>query len=233
MAKEKMTWEQLLDILVILFKMFLGGKVQYESVPCQVAQDIVKGDPEWFAGQFVKFLANGARFIFGGLKVTCASLNPAEFIGAGWMFWKGPKDGKGLEGEEERDKVSLALTEVDFDKADFLPCLNEGEGSITGEEKLVCLRKLNRPLYGAIQFMGLWQDYQQCQDKAQSKLEQLYSQKGVTYIDFFGDILRTPDGLRCVLCLCRDDDGSWDWRCYWLDGGWSEHSFSAVAQQVS
>jgi len=53
----------------------------------------------------------------------------------------------------------------------------------------------------------LWQDYQQ--NKAESVLEKLYQQKGITYIDFFGDILRGPDGDRYVLYLCRHDDGSW------------------------
>jgi len=235
MAREKMTVRQMVDILCILWKMFLGGEVAYDDVSCETAQNIVKGDHNWFARQFVRFLANGCRFIFGSLTVACAPFDPAKFpsFGEGWSFWKGPKDGNGLEGEEERDKVSLALAEVDFEKTDFLICLEEGESSITGEEKLLRLRKLGRPIYGANQFLGLWQDYQSCQNKADSKLEKLYQQKGVTYVDFFGDILRFPDGRRYVLFLYRDDDGSWHWGCSWLDYDWRVCRFSAVAQQVS
>lgn len=187
--------------------------------------------PEEFGRRFTAFLRAGARFILGGFKVACAPFDPAQFINKGWSFWKGPKDGNGLDGEEERDQASLALTEVDLEKSDFLTCLEKGESSITGEEKLIRLRKLNRPLFGATQFMGLWQDYQE--NKAQSVLEKLYQQKSITHIDFFGDILRYPDGLRCVLYLCRHDDNSWRWHDSWLAQGWHVHIFSAVAQQVS
>ncbi len=212
----------------------VGTQVNWDLVDGQKLQDeVISLPPEEFGRRFTAFLKAGARFVFGGLKVACAPFDPAKFLNKDWAFWKGPKDGNGMEGEEERDKASLALAEVDFEKADFLTCLEKGEGSITGEEKLIRLRKLNRPLYGATQFMGLWQDYQQCQDKTQSKLEKLYQQKVVTYIDFFGDILRNPDGYRYVLYLYRDDDGSWDWDYYWLGNDWDEHDFSAVAQQVS
>ena len=70
------------------------------------------------------------------LKIACAPFNPSEVIGSSWFFWRGPKDGNGSEGEEERDKVSLALTEVDFAKIDFFNCLKENETSINGKEKL-------------------------------------------------------------------------------------------------
>lgn len=194
-------------------------------------KDVIALTPEEFGRRFTSFLLNGARFIFGGLMIAAVPFDPAKFIDKGWAFWKGPKDGTGLEGEEERDKASLALMEVDFEKADLLTCLEKGESSITGEEKLICLRKLGRPLYGANQFMGLWQDYQSCQNKADSKLEKLYQQRGVTYIDFFGDILRNPNGNRCVLDLYRHDDGdSCYWNYHWLDLDWHVRHFTAVAQ---
>jgi hypothetical protein len=222
---EKMTSGQMLEILTMLFKAFfkmlLGEKVEFDA-PRKTAQNIIKGDPDLLFAQFVKFLAN-----------ACVQFNPAEFIGKGWAFWKGPKDGKGLEGEEERDGAAMALIDVDFEKSDFLTCLEPGESSITGEEKLVRLRKLGRPLYGVNQFMELWQDYQQCQDKSQSKVEKLYQQKGITFIAFFGDILRSPSGNRSVLYLCRDNDGSWNWNYYWLDSDYVGRSFAPVPQQVS
>lgn len=194
---------------------------------------VITLSPEEFGNRFTEFLKAGARFILGGLKVACTPLNPAEFIGAGWTFWRGPKDGNGLDGEEERDKASMTLAEVDFDSADFLTCLEKGESSITGEEKLIRLKKLGRPIYGTTVAMGLWQDYQSCQNKTDSKLKRLYQQKKIgSYVDFFGDILRNPIGHRCVLYFYRFDGGSWRWSYNWLDDGWNVHGRSAVSQQV-
>lgn len=201
-----------------------GGKLQNE---------VINLSPEEFGRRFTVFLKNGARFNLGGLKVATVPFDPAKFIDESWAFWKGPKDGNGLEGEEERDKASASLAEVNFDKMDFLTCLKKGESSITGEGKFIRLKKLGRILFGANVFAGLWQDYQSCKNKAESVLEKLYQQRGITYIDFFGDILRDPNGRRDVLYLYRDDGGQWRWRCFWLDDVWSCNNFSAVAQQVS
>lgn len=188
--------------------------------------------PEEFGRRMTAFFKNNMRFILGGLKIATAPFDPAKFIGANGVFWKGPKDGNGLEGKEERDKVSLALTEVDFAKAYFLTGLEKGEGSITGEEKLVRLRKSGRILYGTTVAMGLWQNYQSCQNKAESVLEKLYQQRGIIYIDFPGDVLRGSHGRRCVLVFCRGDDGQWGWGCHWLGVDWAGLDFSAVSQQV-
>lgn len=208
-------------------------QIDWTKLDGQKLQDEVIGlSPEEFGRRFTAFLNAGARFSFGGLKVATAPFDPQKFINNEWKFWRGPKDGNGLEGEEERDKVSMTLSEVDFEKADFLTCLEQGESSVRGEEKLARLHKLNRTLYGANVFAGLWADYQQ--NKAQSVLEKLYQQKGITYIDFSGDILRNPDGRRCVLCFCRHDDGSWRWHYfYWLDDDWHGQRFAVASQQVS
>jgi len=201
-----------------------GGKLQ---------DDVISLPPEEFGRRFTAFLKAGARFILGGLKIATAPFDPAKFVGENWTFWKGPKDGNGLEGEEKRDKASAALTEVDFDKADLLACLEKGESSITGEKKLIRLKKSGRILFGVNVFAGLWQDYQSCQNKAESVLEKLYQQKGITYIDFFGDLLRDPRGGRYVLYLFRRADGRWRWGCRWLGDDWDVQDVSAVSQQVS
>ena len=66
--------------------------------------------------------------------------NPAEFIGKGWSFWRGPADGYGLQGELEQDERSLALTTLDTGKI-ILKTSLEGEKSwITGEENLKRLK---------------------------------------------------------------------------------------------
>jgi hypothetical protein len=166
------------------------------------------------------------------LKISCVPFNPSETIGSSWFFWKGPKDGNGTEGEEERDRASLALVEVDFVKVDFFNCLKENETSISGEEKLVRLKRSGRQIYGTTAAMGLLKNYQSCQNKADSVLAQLYGQGGIICIDFFGDILLAPDGRRNVLRLCRRDDGSWHLDCEQLDFEWDGTCFSGAAATV-
>jgi len=210
----------------------VATQIDWDQLDGQKLQDeVISLSPEEFGRRFTAFLKTGARFSFGGLKVATAPFDPAKFINGNWAFWKGPKDGDGKNGEEERDKASMALAEVDFEKVDFLTCLEAGESSVKGEEKLVRLRKLNRILYGLNVMAGLWQDYQQ--NKGGSVLEKLYQQKGITFISFFGDILRDPDGSRSVLYLCRGDVGSWGWYYSWLGCDWGDRIFTAVSQQVS
>ncbi|MCX6713049.1 MAG: hypothetical protein NTY66_02475, partial [Candidatus Vogelbacteria bacterium] len=71
----------------------------------------------------------------------------------------------------------------------------------------------------------LWLDYQA--NKENSVLGWLYRTRKITYLDFFGLVLRDPDGRRCVLCLYRHGDGSWLWNYYWLDGDWESERCSA------
>jgi len=232
-----MSVEQLGEILAMLLKTFI--KVIIEAikvniawdVPRATAQQIIKDDPDDFFRRFLKFLANGGRVVLGGLKVATAPFDPVAFLGEKWAFWKGPKDGNGLEGEEERDKTSAALTEVDFGLAEFLTCLEKDEPPIKGEEKHARLKKSGRTRYGVTVFMGLWLDY--LARETESVLEMLFKEKGITYIDFFGDILRDPDGNRCVLYLYRLGDGQWYWDYDWLDYDFDEQNFSAVSQQAS
>ncbi|MCX6722054.1 MAG: hypothetical protein NTY04_02605 [Candidatus Staskawiczbacteria bacterium] len=223
MKSEKMTLAQLVDILSLLWKMLLGNEVGYDSVSCETAQAILKGDRQSFASRFVKFLASGGRFVLGSLKVVCAPFDPVKFLGTGWSVVP-----------EDQDKDSAALKEVEFTTAEFVSCLQESEPSIKGEEKLARLKAIGRIPYGATVFMGLWLNYQSCGDKTESIIEKLY-QAGVigSYIDFFGDVLLYPDGRRIVLCLCRVGDGSWHWYYFCLGGDWDVQGLSAVSQQVS
>lgn len=201
-----------------------GGNIQ---------EDVISLPPEKFGRRFTAFFKNGARFILGDLKVATIPFDPVKFIGAGWAFWKGPEYGDGLEGEEDRDKVSADLTEVNFDKVEFLTCLEEGESSIAGEEKLARLKESGRILYGATVFAGLWHNHQMYKNKAESVLEKLYQKKRITHIDFFGDILfRNQDGRRCVLRLRRRPVGQWLWGFLWLNLDLNNQDFSVVSKQV-
>ena len=141
---------------------------------------------------------------------TIKTFDPVIFISKGWKVLN-----------YETDKLGANLTEVDFNKMVLETCLKEGETSITGEEKLKRLKEGSNARLGLKAFLALWEE------KDHATLEWLYKEKGVAYLDFFGDILEYPDGERCVLCLCRGSGGGWDWRYCWLGVGWDSTRFSA------
>jgi hypothetical protein len=138
--------------------------------------------------------------------------DPAIFIGQGW------------EEKKDSDPRSRLVTEISLEKMIFETCLKEKESSISGEEKLRRIKKSGFIPYGAKQFFAIWQDW--LKNGASSLLEQLYQTRGITYIDFFGAILRDPDGNRSVLYLYRSVSGKWDWCCSWLVRDWGAYSFS-------
>jgi hypothetical protein len=170
--------------------------------------------------QFELFLKNRARMIVGDPKsVMTKPFNPTEFIGKGWTTWKGSVDGDGLSGKQDVDQRSLVMVEIELVRFLFETCIEAGEKSITGEEKLRRLKeKLEFIRFGDNVFLGLWLDYQA--NKKRSILEWLHLNFGVTFFDFMGQILRDPFGRRLVLFLERRGDGTWDWRCIWLGFQW-------------
>lgn len=147
------------------------------------------------------------------LILPCSTLfNPAKFIGAGWKV-------------DEQDERSLSLLEVDFDEVRFEACLNPGEDRISGEEKLKRLKAMPVISLGSNHLLALWNDYKaRGQD---SVLEWLRQNRKLTYLDFFGFILRGPSGYRSVLCLCWGG-GEWFWSYDWLVCGWKASYLSAV-----
>ncbi len=153
--------------------------------------------------------------------VRRVSFEPS-MIGQGWSWWLGPRNGQGLEGEElDCNKRSLALNEVDFCQVLREHCLKEGEGRISGEEKLQRLMVLNvirlDPGFGWALF----------KEAGQKTLQWLRETFGMTYLDFFGRVLRDPDGHRCVLFLYWLG-GQWNWDASWLELDWDRHHPSAV-----
>lgn len=147
------------------------------------------------------------------MVVPTHPFDPVKFIAEKWAII-----------HEERDPRSAALSEVDFSAVLFETCLKANEPSITGEEKLARLKAVKNVRLGTTVFVGLWEDY--IARKADSVLERLYDEQGITYLDFFGDILLGPDGGRYVLYFGRDAS-AWFWYYHWLGGGWNAHHRSA------
>lgn len=144
-----------------------------------------------------------------------APFNPAKFIGQGWTIWRGPKDGNGLEGEEEQDARSLILTEVSLSKVLLETHLKNGEMSTTGEERVRRLNAANQIKVDAKIFQTLWEN--------RDKLPERFRQKtngNTTYIFCDGTTLRSPDGYRCTLCFYwRAGRREWGWDYFWLGVG--------------
>ena len=200
----------------------LMSNVDWDELDGEELQREVVAVPKEAGKRFTQFLKNGAKTVVNVITPFTLKLvdkfNHAEFLGNNWSV---------VECDERED----SLTEVDWNEVEFETCLKDGESRIIGEEKLKCLKAMDKIRHGGRSFLTLWKDYQE--KKEASVLEQLYKIKGITYIDFFGLVLQAPDGDRGVLCLCRDDGGAWSWYCSWLGSGWGSGSFSAVSQVSS
>ena len=194
-----------------MFSRFMT-QVHWNEIDGDYLQDeVINLSPEEFGKRFTAFLKNGCRFNFGDPKSFLAKpFDPVKFLGKGWSILEDIKTD----------------AEIDVSSMVFETCLEGDETSIKGEKKLLRLKaKKDFTSFCANVFMGLWLDYQA--NKENSILEFLYRTKKIQYLDFFGTVLRDPDGYRCVLCLCRSADGAWSWYCYWLDYDWNPRHLSA------
>lgn len=144
------------------------------------------------------------------------------FVGSGCTIWKGPADGKGLEGEEEQDARSLVLTEVHLSKIRFETMLRPGEISITGEERITRLKAAGHICFDAAVFHHLWENKHLIPESWKEEIN-----GSTRYIFFDGSILRSSYGYRYVLYLYWDV-GQWRWRVRWLGYGWDAGNPSAV-----
>ena len=198
----------------------LATNVNWKKLDFNMLQDAIIRDPKGAGKRFTEFLENGGRFFNKIKSVLTKSFNPAKFIGKDWAIWRGPANGGGFSGEEDIDPRSLVFTQIEIDKFIFETCLRENETPVTGEKKLLRLKaKPDFVRFGGNVFLGLWLDYQD--NKENSILECLYRNHKISYLDFFGTILRHPRGDRFVLCLYRRDDGEWYCDCRWLVQDWS------------
>jgi len=171
----------------------------------------------------------GIKFV-ESLSIDCSkNINLTEFPGKDWTTWRGPVNGDGLSGEKNIDYRSLTLTEIKVSSLIFETCLDSERISahIGGCGKLCELRKKQDTIsLGGNVFLGLWRDYQV--NKKNSILELLWRTRRISYLDFFGLVLRAPGGRSGILNLTRSDNGEWKRGWSWLSWAWHRKSFTAV-----
>lgn len=182
------------------------------------------GQDKELLAQVRQVLRGLAKIVGEYFKLACdKSFSPAKFIGRGWTVWKGPANGNGLEGDEDRDVREDDLPIIDWDQVVMETHLQEKETLVHGEEKLKRVIVSGNIQLGGKAFLSLWEDYQA--NRENSVLEKL-RRKGVTRIYFFGLRLRSPRGSRGVLYLYFSGS-EWGWDYFWLNNLWSAHHPSA------
>ncbi|HMP67385.1 MAG TPA: hypothetical protein PKA60_01375 [Candidatus Paceibacterota bacterium] len=179
-------------------------------------QDFLELPPIERGRRFAAFVANGCRVIIGDVsKIIIDRSKPFD-----------PKKINSLGNEwkiVEEDERSLAITELDLSKVQYVDMLEDGETSIRGEEKLKRLKMDGRIRLDAKMSQTFWED--------QSLIPESWKEKinGNTRCIFFdGTILRNPFGNSCVLYLYWGN-GQWYWG-YYLVGlrGFYDNHLSAV-----
>ena len=192
----------------------VATQVNWDELDAERLQrEVIQLSAEDFRQRFTAFLQNGGRVNVGTTLPIPRSqpFNPAEFIGKGWTIWRGPADGNGLKGEEEQDKRSLALTEVDVNSITLDATLNAGETRITGEERLRWLAAKNAVRMDAGIFQTLWNNKNLIPERLKEK-----TAGNTTYIFVDGTTLRSPDGNRYSLYFYwYADYREWYWNYYW------------------
>lgn len=214
---------------------------QYESITGQLfeigRQLRQKGGYPFDSGELRAHLQMAIEGRFGRYQAieqaieidVTESFSPTKFfgLGEGWNVWRGSVKGEGLCGEKDMDKRSLGISLVDPNRILLEICLKENENRIVGEKKLLRLESDPEKIrLGGNIFLGFWKDYKKANGK-NSALEWLYRELGVIYLDFFGLVLRSPNGSRNVLYFCHYDGGGWRWGCRWLGYNWSAVNPSA------
>jgi len=166
---------------------------------------------------------------FAHSKLALAEFfDPADFIGKDWRIWKGPVDGNGLEGMEDRDAREDNLKVLVLQRLILEACCQGNKMVVEGEERLLRLKTGKNVTLGGKVFLALWKDYQFWDAEfkpEESILENIRLGRKATHIYFFGLVLRHPRANRCILCLYFDDKG-WHWNCTWLVGHLGINDFS-------
>lgn len=146
--------------------------------------------------------------------LKCRKFDPVSFLGKGWVIDEKVEKWKG--------------TTLDANLITTKDYLREGETYINGEERFKRIKEATGDIQcDAQDFMAL------IQEKGHVTLNWLYETKGITWLSFWGTILRSPGGRRSVLYLYRSGVGSWRSDYGWLAYDWRDSNPAAVLASSS
>lgn len=189
------------------------NRVDWQAIDGDILQREVIAKPDNLGRQATIFLQNRAMVIVGEPIIIhldrSRPFDPTKFIGQGWTIWRGPKDGNGLEGEEEQDRRSLALTELNLSQVRFENCLKPDEIFHTGEERLTRLLAQGGIRLDVGVFWHLWQNKHLIPASWKEPIN-----GNTRFVFFDGTTLRDSDGNRYALCLYWNGV-EWLWFVYW------------------
>lgn len=205
MNAKKLYWKELgrfiskaLDLL-----MFVRATLEPKGISLEII-DWLNGDGRDVFHEHLKLI--GEEFI-ASFTIKIDRTKPFDFSifpGNGSSVWKGPKDGKGLDGEEDQDQRSLAITRIDPANLLLLNGLKHNEKCINGEDRRAIMMletiqldvKIGQTLY---------------EEKGQKTLRWLHQVYGVCLFELLGTVIRDEFGDRDVRYFKRNEDGSWSW----------------------
>ena len=145
------------------------------------------------------------------IKINRACFNPVKFIGSGWSIIA-----------EETDTRSVALTQLDISKIQFVTMLSDDDFSVNGEENLKRLKSSDYIRLDANIFLTLWENQHLIPEWLKEKVN-----GNTVFIYFDGMVLRDSGGRRCVLLLYWGGL-AWDWDVRLLVSDWGDSDLSAV-----
>lgn len=149
----------------------------------------------------LRFIQNGAEFVVGEIKKILIDRSQGfdikKYLGDGWKI-------------DEEDERSLAITELDLTKIEFVTTLQDGETSIPVNEKLERLKKDGRVSLDAKMFQTFWEYKEKIPPSWKEPINNY-----TRFVIFDGTVLRGPDGGRYVLFLCWRGT-RWEFGCRWL-----------------
>jgi len=179
----------------------IAAALRKSGLPSDASQQVIESQGAEIAGKVVEDVRTRVEAYQCSVEphiLQRKPFDPEKFIGKGWKV-----------DEQVGKRTGGNLGAGQIIRKDYL---KSGESYINGEERLKRIKATPEDIQlDGDDFLALWQE------EGHKALNWLYKTKAITWLSFWGIILRSPGGHRSVLYLCRLEDGSWRWGYDWVD----------------
>jgi len=180
----------------------IAAKLRKSDLPSDPSQQVIESQGAEIAKNVVEDFRTRVEAYQCAIEphiLKRQSFDPVKFIGKGWLI-----------DDQVSKRTGDNLDAGNITRKDYL---KKKESYINGEERLKRIKAVREEdlQLDAEDFLALWQE------EGHTTLNWLYETKGITWLSFWGAILRGPVGDRHVLYLYRLEDGSWSWHYNWVD----------------